>query len=53
MAIRAGDKVVVSAADGKFAVATVVKAAVTRASGLYTPMIEHPYLVVDDVVMPL
>jgi hypothetical protein len=52
-----GDKLVVrkdpTDASQGFVVAAVTAVEGVRAEGLYLPVIEHPYLVVDGVVMPL
>lgn len=55
--VKPADKLVVrtkGAADkAGFAVVRVQKNEGVRTEGLYLPVIEQPYLVVDGVVMPL
>lgn len=56
--VKPGDKMVVTLADKQqggtiFAVVKVEKVELVSADGLYLPVIEEPYLVVDGVVMPL
>lgn len=53
--IQPGDTVVVavgSASQG-FAAGTVVANVKKRGAGRYTPAIEAPFLIVDDMVVPL
>jgi len=55
--VKAGDKVVVrvkgEVEKAGFAVVRVQNNKGVRTEGLYLPVIEQPYLVVDGVVMPL
>jgi hypothetical protein len=58
VSIQPGDRLVVSldaagGAAGRFAAAVVAHNEEARAPGSYTPVTEHPFLVVDDLVMPL
>lgn len=54
--IKAGDRLAITQPDATqagYVVAAVEKVESVEADGLYLPVIEHPYLVVDGVVMPL
>jgi hypothetical protein len=55
--VAPGDRLVVGSspvgASGGFVVGTVTAVEGVEADGLYLPVIEHPYLLVDGVVMPL
>lgn len=55
--VQPGDRLVVGAspvdASAGFVVGSVTAVEGVQAQGLYLPVIEHPYLVVDGVVMPL
>jgi hypothetical protein len=55
--VRTGNKIVVTLKDKAgataFAAVQVDKVAKVSAKGLYLPVIEQPYIVVDGVVVPL
>lgn len=59
MSVGVGDRLVVLANPGQadkasgFVVAGVTQAEDVRAEGMYVPVLEMPYMVVDGIVAPL